>query len=460
MAQSIVQRSSGILLHPTSLPGPYGIGDLGPTAHSWLKTLADSGQTWWQFLPLGPPAEEDAPYKCFSAFAGNPALISPESLFEDGLLEQTAVTPCDFPSDHVDYRRVVPWKEQLLAAAWDRFKGGSAAKLRTEFEQFCDEKKSWLDDFALFMAVREAHRNASWLKWPRGLRFRLAGAMNESRRVLDDCVGRHRFVQFLFFRQLTALRKAAQSLGVRFIGDLPIFVSLDSADVWAHPNLFLLDSRRRPQKVSGVPPDYFSRTGQLWGNPLYDWRAMQRNNFDWWISRFRSDLAQADIVRIDHFRGLAGFWSVPAHHLTARHGRWMKGPGSALFDAVQREIGGMPFIAEDLGHITPDVERLRDDWELPGMKILQFAFGASPENPFLPHHYQRNTVVYTGTHDNDTTRSWYDSLPARQAVFLCQYAECTPDRAVRGLIRLALSSVADRAIFPMQDVLNLGSEGA
>ncbi len=454
--QQIVGRSGGILLHPTSLPGRFGIGDLGPAANAWVRTLAGAGQTWWQFLPLGPPAEEDSPYKCFSAFAGNPMLISPELLIEDGLLEPAQLKGVSFPADRVNYARVVPWKTQLLCIVWERFLGGAASALRTDFEEFRRQESDWLDDFSFFMALREAHDCKPWLNWPRALKMRDPDALREASRALADEVGRHCFLQFLFFRQLESLRQSAHAQGVRFFGDLPIFVALDSADVWAHPHLFLLDSRRRPKVVAGVPPDYFSKTGQLWGNPHYDWPAMRRDGYAWWIARFRAALAQADLVRIDHFRGFAGFWAVPAHHVDARRGRWMQGPGIRLFQSVGRAIGGLPFVAEDLGYITPDVVALRDDLRLPGMKILQFAFGDGPSNTFLPHHYHPNAVVYTGTHDNDTTHAWYESLPAKQAAFVRRYVGCDGDRIVDELIRLAWSSVADRAIVPLQDVLNLG----
>jgi len=448
-------RSSGILLHPTSLPGPFGIGDIGPGAIRWVHTLARARQTWWQFLPLGPPAEANSPYKCFSAFAGNPLLISPESLLREGFLPRNSLRGASFPPGPVDFARVIPWKERLLALAWERFHKSANQRVRFAFEQFCANEKDWLNDFALFMALKETHGGAVWTDWPGPLMRRDAVALLAARRELAETVDRHRFVQFLFFRQWDQLRAAARSLGVKLIGDIPIFVADDSADVWAHADQFLLDARRRPKVVAGVPPDYFSRTGQLWGNPLYDWPAMRRDGYAWWIARFRAAARLADVIRLDHFRGFCGYYAVPAHHSDARRGKWMKGPGRKLFDAVEKKLGALRFIAEDLGEITPDVFALRDALGLPGMRILQFGLGDGPESTFLPHNYERNSVAYTGTHDNDTSRGWYDALPTGQAARTRRYAACSPEMMVREMIRLCWSSVADCAIVPLQDVLNL-----
>lgn len=451
-------RSAGVLLHPTSLPGPYGIGDLGSAARSWVDLLAKSEQTWWQILPLGPTGYGDSPYQCFSAFAGNPYLVSPEHLLEDGLLESRDLTGAAFPAERVDYGPVIEFKNRLLSRAWDHFKGGRGAKLRDGFEQFCAAEADWLDDFALFMACKDTQQSRSWQEWPDAARLRKADFLKKARKEHDDAIGLHRFRQFLFFRQWEELKAYANERGIKIIGDIPIFVSSDSADVWGNPELFALDRERRPEFVAGVPPDYFSETGQLWGNPHYDWEAMEKAGFTWWIARFRATFKMVDLVRLDHFRGFEAYWEIPAGSPNAIKGRWVKAPGHALLQTVKRAIGELPIIAEDLGVITPEVDAMRRAFHLPGMRILQFAFGDTGENRFLPHNYDHNTVVYTGTHDNDTTWGWFRSTYEKDRDHLRRYLARDGSDVAWDLIRAAWSSVADYAITPLQDVLNLGTE--
>jgi 4-alpha-glucanotransferase len=455
-------RSSGILLHPTSLPGPHGIGDLGPAAYAWVDALARARQSWWQVLPLGPTGYGDSPYQCFSAFAGNPNLVSPDLLVRDGLLEATdvqeAAPDASFPANHVDYGAVIAFKTGLLTRAWERFQAGSAPALVPLLDAFRARQADWLDDFALFMALKEAHGGVSWQQWPEEFILRRPEALQRAREGLAAQVGRHQFTQFLFFRQWQALKDHANGRGLRLIGDVPIFVAGDSADVWTHPELFLLDDRRRPRAVAGVPPDYFSATGQLWGNPLYDWPAHRRTGYAWWVARLRATLAQVDLVRLDHFRGFEAYWEVPAGSPTAASGRWVKGPGADLLDVLQTALGGLPLIAEDLGVITPEVDALRCRFGLPGMRIMQFAFGGARETRFLPHNYERHTVVYTGTHDNDTTFGWYQNLTPEEHRYFRRYAPATDKDVSWELIRLAWASVAELAVTPLQDVLGLGTE--
>jgi 4-alpha-glucanotransferase len=452
------ERSAGILLHPTSLPSAYGIGDLGPAAYAWVDALARARQKWWQVLPLGPTGYGDSPYAAFSAFAGNPNLISPELLVRDGLLRGEDCAADLWPADQVAYGSVIAYKAALTAQAWDRFQAGRGKALRPAFEEFCAQEAGWLDDFALFMALKEAHGGVSWHDWPEDFVLRKPAALQQARRELATQIELHRFRQFLFYRQWRALRQYAHERNVRLIGDVPIFVADDSADVWTHPELFLLDQRRRPAVVAGVPPDYFSNTGQLWGNPLYNWEAHQRDGYAWWTARLRMALRQVDRIRLDHFRGFEAYWEVPAGQPTAEKGRWVKGPGADFFQALRAQLGNLPLIAEDLGVITPEVRQLRVQFDLPGMRILQFAFGGAFEHRFLPHRHERNTVVYTGTHDNDTTRGWYETLTAAERRFLHRYAPDAANDVSWSLIRLAWMSVADYALAPLQDVLRLGSE--
>ncbi len=472
------KRCSGILLHPTCLPGAYGIGDFGTAAYRWVDFLEGAGCRLWQVLPLGPTGYGDSPYQCFSAFAGNPYLISPESLLDEGLIQPDDLgNKPDFPAGHVNYGELIPWKLDLLHKSFQHFSAGEPdgrppafGPLHKAFDLFCSEQAAWLDDYALFMAIKEAHGGGSWEGWPGALRRREEAATADFRNRNAPAIGRYKFYQFIFFRQWDALHAYARQKGVEIIGDLPIFVAFDSADVWAHPELFFLDAERKPTVVAGVPPDYFSPTGQLWGNPLYNWEVHKQTGYAWWLERIHSVLKLVDILRIDHFRGFAANWEIPAGNPTAETGRWATGPGADLFTAVQTSRGNdpvgsaadLPIIAEDLGVITPDVVTLREQFGLPGMKILQFAFSA-PDNPFLPHRYPRNCAVYTGTHDNDTTRGWYLSAPEGEKNFARRYlgiskTEATESSFAWSLIRAAWASVAVFALAPMQDFLDLGTE--
>ena len=453
-------RASGVLLHPTSLPGPYGIGDLGPAAYRWVDWLAGGRQQWWQILPLAPTGYADSPYQCLSTFAGNFYLVSPDELVREGLLRRDEARGGPFPDDHTDFDSVIPFKVKLLTAAWENFKSGLAPALRVDFEQFCQAEAGWLDDFALFMALKDAHGGASWLTWEPELMERQPEALSRARTRLADAVEQHRFRQFLFFRQWRAVKAYAHDRGVKLIGDVPIFVAADSADVWSNPESFYLDEHRRPTVVAGVPPDYFSATGQLWGNPLYNWERLKRDGYAWWVNRVRAALDQVDLVRIDHFRGFEAYWEVPGADQTAERGRWVKGPGADLFDTLVERLGALAIIAEDLGIITPEVDALRHRYNFPGMRILQFAFAGAVEERFLPHNFERNTVVYTGTHDNDTTLGWYALATHAERAFMRRYTGQACDEATISwtLMRLAWASVADLAVAPLQDVLNLGSE--
>lgn len=450
------KRSSGILLHPSSLPGRFGIGDLGPVAHDWLEFLAEAGCGLWQFLPLGPTGYGDSPYQCFSAFAGNPYLISPELLFEQGLLnaEDLADMPA-FPDDKVDFGEVIPWKLKVLDRAYQRYQQHPTPEITEPLQEFRQKHADWLEDFALFMALKEAHGGAPWVSWEPPLRDRQPEALNTARRQYADAIERQIFRQFLFFQQWLALREHAHHLGIQLIGDAPIFVAHDSADVWSQPGLFVLDAKGRPKIVAGVPPDYFSPTGQLWGNPLYRWQEHRRTGYAWWISRLKALLELVDVIRLDHFRGFAGYWAVPGRAKTAEKGRWLRGPGKHFLRAVQAALGDLPIIAEDLGVITPDVVDMRDSFGLPGMKILQFAFGGGPEDPFLPHHYPQNCVVYTGTHDNDTVWGWYLRVSEPEREFYRRYLDRDGSRVAADLIRASWASVAVYALAPMQDFLDL-----
>jgi 4-alpha-glucanotransferase len=454
-------RVSGILLHPTSLPGRYGIGDLGPDADRWIEFLVAAGQRLWQILPLGPTGYGNSPYQCFSAFAGNPWLVSPDRLRDEGLVRPDELERVPrFPGARVDYGGVIAWKRALLDEASERFRAGAGGRaLREEFDAFRVEHEDWLDDYALFMAIKEEYDLVAWNEWPAPLAKRNPAALEQARRRLERVVDGHRLQQFLFFRQWTALRALAHRHGVDVLGDIPIFVAYDSADVWAHRELFRLDISGRPTAVAGVPPDYFSRTGQLWGNPLYRWDVLRRDGYAWWIQRFRRTLALVDRVRLDHFRGFQAYWAVPAGHATAERGRWVRGPGARFFDVVRSAIGHLPIVAEDLGEITPDVHAMRDRLGLPGMKILQFAFSSDANDPFLPHRFTPHCVAYTGTHDNDTTRGWYEhsSTPAERDRAR-QYLGRDGRDIAWDLIRLAQASVADTAVVPLQDVLDLGTD--
>jgi 4-alpha-glucanotransferase len=451
-------RRAGVLLHVTSLPNKFGIGDLGPAAYAWVDTLAAAKQSWWQVLPLGPTGYGDSPYQCFSAFAGNPNLISPEALVSDGVIPTVELNGAEFPEGPVDYERVGEFKSRLTERAWANFRAGRETALKDDFNDYCERQKEWLDEFATFMAIKDTQGQRSWQEWPERLRGRDFITIRDARRDLADQIGLHKFRQFLFARQWTRLRDHAKRRRVRFIGDMPIFVALDSADVWANADLFLLDRDRRPTVQAGVPPDYFSATGQLWGNPLYDWEAHERGGYPWWKARLASTLRQVDLLRLDHFRGFEAAWHVPAGQPTAENGRWVNGPGLKLFDALRKELGSLPLIAEDLGVITPEVDALRTELSLPGMRIMQFAFGGATEERFLPHNYERHTVVYTGTHDNNTTAGWYQDLTPEESGYFRRYVPDTGEGPAWELIRLAWSSVAELAVTPLQDVLGLGGE--
>ncbi len=452
-------RQGGILLHPTSLVSPYGIGDLGPGAFAWIDFLASSGCRLWQVLPLGPTGYGDSPYQSFSTFAGNPYLISPKVLLDEGLL-----TPVDlevmpsFPANRVDFGAVISWKLALLEKAYTHFEQSDNAGLRLAFDQFTQEQSTWLEDFALFMALKEAHHGRPWTNWEVALRDRHPQAIVAARQKYSHAIKRQAFCQFLFSRQWTDVREYAAKHQIRIIGDIPIFVAHDSSDVWAHRNLYYLNDKGQPTVVAGVPPDYFSKTGQLWGNPLYNWDKHAQDGYDWWLRRISAALNMVDFIRMDHFRGFAGYWEVPGGAPTAEKGRWVTGPGKSFFQVVQNRLGELPFIAEDLGVITPDVVDLRDHFQLPGMRVLQFAFTDTSDNPFLPHHYVEQCVAYTGTHDNDTVRGWYERVDDKEKAFYRKYMNRDGNQVAWDLIRCVWSSVAVFALAPIQDFLNLGNE--
>lgn len=452
-------RAGGILLHPTSFPGRFGIGDLGDGAYRFVDFLAESGLKLWQIMPLGPTGYGDSPYQSFSAFAGNPLLISPERLVSEGWLtpEDLAAAP-DFPLDRVDFGPVIVWKWPLLRRAYEYFKVGATEADQHALADFTAANRDWLDDYALFMALKEAHGGAVWSTWEPEIARHEVDAVQQWLARLQDEVNTHRFLQWQFARQWSRLKAYANEYQIQIIGDIPIFVAYDSADVWANPHLFHLDEQRVPTVVAGVPPDYFSATGQLWGNPLYRWERMRANGYHWWIERFRHTFTQVDIVRIDHFRGFEAYWEVPADELTAVRGRWVKGPGADLFATVEARLGALPIIAEDLGFITPEVEALRDELGFPGMRVLQFAFSGDATDPYLPHNYVRNTVVLTGSHDNDTTRGWYEKATEHERHYVRRYLDADGSDIAWQMVRLAFSSVANQAIVPLQDVLGLGSE--
>ena len=455
-------RASGLLLHVTSLPSPYGIGDVGPTAIAWVDQLSDAGQNWWQALPLGPTGYGNSPYQSLSSFAGNGLLISPDWLIEDGLLRPSDCVAPSSSLSAIDDNTVTPFKHRLLEKAWSNFVRAGSVELRTAFEQFCHEQAHWLEEYALFRALKIRYNGAYYLEWPTELVQRVPKALAQARRDLANQIEQVCFAQFLLFRQGARLQRHARVKGVHLIGDLPFFVSPDSSDVWTNPELFLLDDQRRPRFLAGVPPDYFSAQGQLWGNPVYNWEALRQTGYRWCIDRLRALLAHVDVIRLDHFRAFAAAWHVPAGAPTAQSGKWVPGPGADFFNAVKKELGGLPFIAEDLGLITADVYRLRDQFQVPGTRVLQFAFDGNSSNPYLPHNYVSNAVVYTGTHDNPTTRGWYDELSSDQRQNLWRYLnspQSDSSKVAWDLMRLAWSSPAALAIAPLQDLLNLGAEG-
>jgi len=462
-------RASGILLHPTCFPGRFGIGDLGKEAYRFIDFLASSAQQLWQILPLGPAGHGNSPYMSYSAMAGNPMLISPEVLRDDGFLSEAdfANLP-DFPVDRVDFERVVPIKLDLLAKAFERFKTDASSSQQQAFDKFCETHAYWLDDYAFFMAFRETHGNSSWHTWEPAVVDRQPEAIAQWHEKLSDPIFFHKFLQFEFFRQWKELKQYANQLGIQIIGDIPIYVAYDSVDVWAHPENYYLDRvTSEPELMAGVPPDYFSETGQLWGNPIYKWRRMAQTGFQWWIQRIKGTLEYVDILRLDHFRGFEAFWVIEQGDPDATRGGWLKGMGEEFFTVLKEKLGELPLIAEDLGIITTEVEDLRDDFELPGMKVLQFAFGPGRDDRFFPTNYpHENCIVYTGTHDNDTTVGWFDKLPPElQEDILTGLDEFDEDVAeIRShgvqwaFIWLAWQSIANQAIIPLQDLLGLGSE--
>lgn len=452
-------RAAGILLHPTSLPGRYGIGDLGREAYAWLRWLGRSGCRLWQVLPLGPTGYGDSPYQSFSAFAGNPLLISPDLLLSDGLLtvEDLEAVPA-FSEERVDFGAVIEWKDALLARLTGAFASRASEALGKVYAAFCEAQADWLEDYATFMALKRAHAGAPWTEWRAELRHREPGALAAARDRLALDIEAQRVRQFLFFRQWAALADAAHALDIRLIGDIPIFVAHDSADVWTHPELFHLDDAGLPTVVAGVPPDYFSPTGQRWGNPLYRWENLRATGYVWWLKRLKAVLALVDTARLDHFRGFEAHWEIPAAAPTAETGRWVPGPGAHFLSSLRSALGDLPIIAEDLGLVTPGVVQLRDSFGLPGMKILQFAFDGDPEHEFLPHNYPVRCVAYTGTHDNDTSVGWYASAPEEARDFCRRYLGRDGTEIAGDLVRAAWASVAKWAVAPLQDVLGLGSE--
>ena len=453
-------RGSGILLHVTSLPSPHGIGDLGPSAFSWVDRLHEAGQGWWQALPLGPTGFGDSPYQELCSFAGNGLLISPECLVSDGLLKPTECAS-QLPASVVEYDSVVRFKERLLENAWTKFHAGERSDLLPHYQEFCATQGFWLEEYALFRALKNRFGGSYFVEWPDELVERKPAALAKARSELSNEIDRYRLEQFLLVRQADRLKEYAHAKRVTLVGDLPFFVSPDSSDVWTNPELFLLDERRQPLFVAGVPPDYFSADGQLWGNPVYNWDALRSTGYRWCLDRIRTLLNHVDVIRLDHFRGFAAAWHVPAQAETAQSGEWVAGPGATLFHAIGKELGQLPFIAEDLGIITPDVASLRDQFQLPGTRVLQFAFDGQPDNPHLPHNFVTNTVAYTGTHDNPPTREWYEELSKSQKQNLWSFLKhvlVSSAEAAPALVELAWSSVAALTIAPLQDVLNLGVE--
>jgi len=450
------KRGCGILLHPTSLPGPGGIGSLGAEARRFIDLLVDMGMSYWQVLPLTPPACGNSPYSAFTAFGGNPLLIDLERIVSEGDLSPLSYSD-PYPEEHVDFNAVSGTKMELLHQAGAAFLAQNETSRRHEFHHFCDTTP-WLHDFALFMALKRHFHGKSWSRWPAKAACITPEKYHSYSEELGQEIGVQKYLQWQFSRQWRELRSYANQRGISVIGDIPIFVAYDSADVWSHRELFLLDAEGKPTVVAGVPPDYFSSNGQLWGNPHYDWDGMEQDGYTWWIERFKTTLELFDIIRVDHFRGFEAAWQVPANSKTARKGLWIKGPGEKLFDALQAALGPLAIIAEDLGVITPEVLALRDRYDFPGMKILQFAFESGPSDPDLPHNHCRHGVVYTGTHDNDTTKGWYVSVSDAVRCEMDAYLGTTGDDCVGNLMRAALMSVADTAIIPFQDILKLGSE--
>ena len=464
-------RSSGVLLHPTSLPGPYGVGDFGPQAYRFVDFLHEAGQKLWQVLPLNPTGYADSPFQCFSASAGNPLLISLDKLAEQGCLSRDDLRTLPmFPVESVDYGAAIHFKMPLLRKAAANFRQCASHEQQQQFDQFCTEHREWLNDFALFMAVKQAHNLAAWTKWPFDIAQRTPEAVEYWRKKLAPEIEAQKFFQFIFFQQWQQLREYGRERRIRIIGDIPIYVAHDSADVWSNRQFFLLNEKGEPEKIAGVPPDYFSATGQLWGNPTYNWPLLKQTGYKWWVERIRAALRLYDFVRIDHFRGFEAYWEVPGGETTAVNGKWVKGPGRELFAVLRQELGDLPIIAENLGVITPEVEAIRHEFGFPGMAILQFAFGTDPQAPtFKPHNYVRDLVAYTGTHDNDTVMGWWNSSGTadstrslsdveKEHAYARAYLNFKDDPINWVLIRGIEASVANTAMAPMQDILGLGNE--
>lgn len=452
------ERSAGILLHPTSLPSKYGIGDLGKDAFYFIDFLAAAKQTIWQVFPLGPTGYGDSPYQCFSAFAGNPLLISPDLLAEEGLLSQHDLEniPHSDPNK-IDFGQVINYKKELLVKAFENYKH----KNENGFNDFCEINKNWLDDFALFMAVKDYHNGILWTEWSEDIAFRKKGAVEAWTKKLEEKIFFQKFIQYKFFMQWGAVKDYANSKGIKIMGDLPIFIAYDSSDLWANKDLFTVDEHGKLETVAGVPPDYFSETGQLWGNPLYKWDVMKKHHFRWWKDRFKQMYELVDIVRIDHFRGFDAFWEIPGDAPTAQTGKWVDAPGRELFKEIKKELGDVPIVAEDLGVITESVEELRDMFEFPGMKILQFGFGPNGDNGFLPHNHVKNCVVYSGSHDNDTTKGFFENERRMNSgiyEWTQKYLNYYGEDIVFAVIKAAYASVANTTVIPLQDMLNLGTE--
>ncbi len=456
----MTRRASGILLHPTSLPGPYGIGDFGPDARRFLRWLQDGGQTIWQMLPLVPPGASHSPYDGSSAYAGNPMLISPQDLVETGYLFASDLEEVPlFDDESVHFERAAAWKTELLRIAWHRYQESASAQQKGELEDWAtrSQQAPWLEDWALFASLKHHFNGKPWSEWPQALRDREAEALATASRDLREEIGYHRFAQYLFASQWSRLKETARQCDVRLLGDMPFYVALDSSDVWARRELFKINDEGQPIHVAGVPPDYFSETGQRWGNPVFRWERHEADGYQWWTDRVAFSLSLYDRVRIDHFRAFSSYWEIDAEEPTAVHGRWAPGPGLGLFERLREVLGELPLVAEDLGQITSDVRDLKRQLGLPGMKVLQFGFD-SPDSEHLPHNYSRATVAYTGTHDNDTTAGWLDKLDPETHQSVLEYVGGDGHEAHWDLIRSILTSVADYAIIPMQDVLGLGSQ--
>ncbi len=449
------KRASGVLLHPTSLPGNYGMGSLGAAARAFVDFLVTARQTYWQILPLGPTGYGDSPYQCFSSNAGNPYLIDLDQLCADGFLEAADIPAWqDADPRKVDYGTAIDFKMAVLLKAFERFD----AAAHPDHAVFMQKQEAWIGDYCLFMALKGKFNDRPWYEWEDEYRLRDAKTLEAAQEELKESMDFQAFLQYLFFRQWHAIKEYANTRGVQIIGDIPIYVAMDSSDTWCRPELFQFDDNKTPLVVGGCPPDYFSETGQLWGNPIYDYAKMEEDGFAWWIDRIRSSLELYDLIRVDHFRGFAGYWSIPYGAPTAVTGQWVDGPGKKLFEAIQKALGDIPIIAEDLGLITPDVVELRDHFQLPGMKILQFAFDSSEANDYIPHNYTPNCVVYTGTHDNDTALGWFQSAKEEDKRYMLLYLNSDGRDVCKDLIRAAWASVAHTAIVPMQDLLRLGND--